>query len=197
MSERLLEERDAGDAGGSGGQASGGVLWGDAAEREDGEAHGLASLPQAVQAQRLAVGRLGRGEEDRAEDRKIGALALGRAELVERMAGDADQETGRRDGSQPAGRDGAGGQVDAMGPGGQSEIQAGVDQDLGPMGIGESENGAQEFEEFAGREVLFTNLEHLDAGGEVSGEDGEQRGAASQGLAAGDVVADHFSRQAR
>jgi hypothetical protein len=39
------------------------------------------------------------------------------------------------------------------------------------MRIGESQNGAQQFEKFAIRQVLLADLEHLDAGGEVSGED--------------------------
>ncbi len=51
MSARLLEERDPGDAGG---QAMGGILFGEAAQREDREARGLAGLAQAVEAQRCA-----------------------------------------------------------------------------------------------------------------------------------------------
>ena len=110
---RLLKHRNAGYAGGSGGQALGDTGRGDAAERQNRNGDGARGFPHAVEALRRAVGGFRCGEEDRAKNGEIGGLPFRGAQLVERVRRDADHEAGGCDGAEGQWRNGVGGQMHA------------------------------------------------------------------------------------
>ena len=132
---------------------------GDAAQGEYRDLDGAASLAELLETEAEVVIGFGEGLEDGAEKGVVGAFGFGLAEFVERVAGDADEETGR--GGEPeTTRGGAvGGQVDAVRPGGEGDIEAAIDDDLLAGRL--QERLAGEGVKLAGREMLGAQLEPI------------------------------------
>ena len=101
----------------------------------------------------------GEGLEDGAEKGVVSAFGFSLPEFVERVAGDADEETGRGGAPETARGEAAGGQVDAVRPGGEGDIEAGVDDDL--MAGRLQERLAGEGVKLAGRQMLGAQLEPI------------------------------------
>ena len=93
---RILEEADGGYAGGTGGKACGHVFRSDSTNGENWDGDGGADFGEPVQALRRAEGSFGWRREDGAEEDVIGASGDGGAGRFQRMAGNADQKTGRQ-----------------------------------------------------------------------------------------------------
>jgi hypothetical protein len=186
-----LEEGDSGDATGTGVDAEGGVLRGHAAEREHGDSDGVRGFAQAVEAERWAVAGLGSRREYRTVYGEIGAFGFGGAQFVDCVGGDSDEEPRGNDGTQLSGREGSGGEMDAVGSGGERDVGAGVDEEARAVRVGQREKTADERDESPCGEVLFANLDAVDTGGERAGYAGDERVNASGSMTISDVVADH------
>lgn len=171
----LGEEADGGYAGGSGGEAGGGILFCDAAEGEDVDwGGGAAGGGQELDA---SAGGGICGDcflEDRAEEDKVGPRLFGwgcrMGDFLKRMAREADGGGRQADvgveladlrGSEGAG---AGGEVDAVGVGGDGDVGTGVDEEFGwgVVGAEDGEDLAGEVGEGCGGEVFFAELEEVD-----------------------------------
>ena len=134
---RLEEEADGGYAVGSGGEALGGVLEGDAAKGEEagvgGEVGGLVELVEAeAGGNELAVDAF---FEDGAEEEEVEAGGVGGDDLGEGVAGGADDGGGAA-GVGEGGVDpvevlggGSGGEVDAVGAGGDGDFDGTVEEE--------------------------------------------------------------------
>ncbi len=70
------------------------------------------------------------GLKDGAEKDIVGAFCFGLAEFVERVAGDADQEARRSQPPEQAWSGAVGWEVDAVGAGGQGDVNTGVHEDF-------------------------------------------------------------------
>lgn len=119
-------------------------------------------MAEGGEAETGVIAWLGVGLEYGAEEDVVGTFGFGLAEFLKRMAGDADKEAGRGKRTE-RGRSGAmGGEMEAVGPGGESDVEARVDEDLF-LGSG-GEGGAGADVEFAGGEMLGAELEPVGGG---------------------------------
>ena len=138
-----LEHADGGDTGGACGEGCRGVFGGDAAEGEDRDRSGSGACElQQVEADAFGDQRVGvAGDasdflEDGAEEDDGGGGFAGGGDLVEGVAGDADdwlrQSGGGVEAADLRGGEfaGGGGEVDAVGSGGDGDVGAGVDEEL-------------------------------------------------------------------
>lgn len=196
-----MEEANSGDAGGPGFEAGRGVSGGDAAEGEDRDGVGEgAGLGQGGEAGGWGVSLA----EDGAEEDEAGRVEVGGEDLAARVAGAADdrvrQAVGAVEmpdlrGSEAAG---VGGEMDAVGAGGEGYIGAGVDEEAGGAGgCGQDgEDLAGQSGQFAGWKVRFTELQEVDSGtGQAVnlGEESVLRAMLQTVLSGGDGVAEHGS----
>lgn len=78
-----------------------------------------------------------------------------------------------------------------MGLAGEGDVDTGVDQDFGLVGVGEGEGTRNQGGQFAGGQVLFADLDVFHAGGEGLGDGLDQGFGAAERAAIGDVVAEH------
>jgi len=192
---RALEEGDAGDAGGAGIHAQAGVFGGDAAEGEHGDADGGAGAAQPFEPVDRARIVLRERAEDRGEEGVAGAGAFGVDQLIERVAGDADEEAGGADGAPRGGRGRASGKVKSGGATGEGDVGAGVDEDF--RGTGGAERLLDEMGEGARVEVFFADLDPIDTEAGVAFDDGEEGAGAAGGEAVSNVAADHSRHRRR
>lgn len=155
--------------------------------------------------------------EDGAEENQVDAVAGGCLDLLGGMAGDAEEwrsaGEGGRCGEELAdlgdGEAVAGGEVKAVDQvlarrGLEGEEGRHVEQQFGGGGVG-AEDGtdvAGKAEEFGGGEILFAELDEVDAEGGPAGDAGEQDGAANRLLRAelgpiGDGIPQHVANRSK
>lgn len=206
----MMKEADSGDSGGPGFEAGWGVFRVDAAESVDGsgrggEAGGVEGFEALAWGDELASdGFL----EDGGEEDQVGVVASG-FDLGEGMAGDRDD--GRRKGGggieapdlRGSELASGGGEMDSVGCGSESYVEAGVDEEPGGSVVERFEDLASERGQGCGGQVLFAELNIVDAFGgpaggfvnegsetgfEFAGEEGSVGdGIAAHGVSVGDL----------
>ena len=150
------------------------VLRGDAADGDDGDPdpapHGREHLEAAGRVARL----LGPGGEHGAETDVVGSVPFRRFGLFRAVGGDADEPVAHQ---RPRGLQGQVvlPQVHAVGPGGQRDVHAVVDDEeaAGPGGLLPDRRG--QVQELVGGTVLHPELEHRHAPGQHGVDDRGQR----------------------
>ena len=168
-----MKEADAGDAGGSGCEAGGGVLQCDATQRIDRDGGGCAAcVAEPVEA--LSPDRFPIGEgffKDGGEENGVGMVFMSAAHVFEGVAGGGDDWRRETDCSVEAADLGwgelvrCGGEVDSGSAGCEGDVGAGVDQQL-RWTVFCADGG----EDFAGKsgdassgKVFFAELDEVDA----------------------------------
>ena len=80
-----------------------------------------------------------------------------------------------------------------MGTGRKRNVEPAVDEYPRALRVRQGEDPRRKFEQVSSREVLLSNLDHVDAGGQLAGDVLQEGFGASERAAIGDVVAPHDS----
>jgi hypothetical protein len=133
---------------------------------------------------RTLTGRLEHGPEHG----EIGAFPFGAPNIYWRVARYADHKTGRGDAPQTARRHGIAAQVHAVSAAGQGDIRAVVDEYRGSVRVGQGQHAADQGSQVSGAQVLFADLDPLDAAANGPRDRCDQRLNAPGQLPVRDVV---------
>src|SRR6266852_9250779 len=146
---QILEERDPGDPSRACFDAGVDISGGNAPYGQDGDRYRAGGFPQLIESQGFAVDLFGGGGEYRSEHGKIGALLFSPSCFVDSVAGNTNQKPGGGNLSNSRRRDRMGGQMNAVGAGGERNIGAFVDKQLCPTGSRQGDDLASQRQELA------------------------------------------------